>query len=478
MRTRKFPKLDPLTVLCTLLILVVLVFTAVLSLKNSFIADDFIQYPAKDIITEHIYLRDSGRISHGLVMQFLYGVFDSKAVNILPLMIVLFLFGALMHLGYTLTKKRRESLWISSLLGTSFLAAMPSFFDFSLFFSAACVHSISFIVLTLLSSLLIDRYITHARDKTYVQLAIIYCLSIFLALLSELSSILMCGILLTLGLYLRNYKSIVKFLPLLGIQLSGFLIIYTSPGSTGRRADASAGQSIPEILQGALADFLHTSQLTITNTLFITTSLLTAAILAKYINTKKSLPYVLFGSLFIFIPFAITATTNFSLGYTSLRMFNLGTFSVLCLMIIFWLLLLRVKTIFTRVDRLLPYLKATLPVVLAAIFLINNFIPINSALESRSKQLKERESLIESSRESGTVDFLPAPLLLKNTEAIDVGFYPKESPNSRWLYSALLGYYKIRDYEINLLEQPDRYCINVDIYNRFKEIDAKKCGTY
>lgn len=478
MRTWKLPKLDLPSILSSLLILFILVFTVILSLKNSFIADDFIQYPAKDIITEHIYLRDSGRISHGLVMQFLYGIFDSKAVNILPIIIVVLLFGALMHMGYTLTKKLRESLWISGLLGTAFLAAMPSYFDFSLFFSAACVHSISFIVLILVSSLIIDRYITHARDRTYVQLAIIYGLSVFLALLSELSSILMCGILLTIGLYIKNYKSIVKLLPLLAIQLSGFLIIYTSPGSTGRRADASAGQSILEILHGALVDFLHTSQLTMTNALFIVSSLLTAVILAKYITTKKSLPYILFGSLFILIPFVITATTNFSLGYTSLRMFNLGTFSVLCLMIILWLLLLRFKTISTMADRLLPYLKATLPVILAAIFLINNFIPINSALESRSQQLKERESLIESSRKLGTIDFLPAPLLLSNTEAIDIGFYPEESPNSRWLYSALLGYYGIRDFEINLLEQPDQYCINVDIYNRFKEIDAKKCGTY
>lgn len=478
MRTWKLPKLDPFTILCLLLTLFILVSTVFLATKNAFIADDFIQYPAKNVITEHVYLRDSGRISHGIVMQLLYGVFDSRAINIMPILVVVSLFFVLTHLGYTLTKKRRESFWIGSILASVFLATMPSFFDFSLFFSAACVHSVSFIIIIFASSLVIDRYITHARKKGYAQLIAIYTLSIFLSLLSELSSIIMCGILIALAISMRDIKRIIKLAPLALIQLVGFVIIYTSPGSTGRRADASTGQSLLEIIQGSLRDTLHISQLPLANIFVVIASLVLATILINHINPKNKLRYALFGLLFISIPLVITVTTNASLGYTSLRMQNIAMFSMIILMIIFWLLLLKIRSVYAIANRLLPYLRIVLPILLTIVFTITVHMPISYALDSRNNQLERRESLIEQSRESGTIDFLPAPLLLKDTEAIDIGFYPEESPNSRWLYSALLGYYNIRDFDINLLEQPDQYCINVDIYNRFKEIDAKKCESY
>lgn len=499
MRSRKLLEIATRYRLALFTLLYVSIFlcvTAMLAAKASMVADDFRFLQPDFPILSFIYNDDSGRVAHGIVLTINQALFGEGAVNVFPVAVVILFMTSLALLAFAIFRSIRAvlgSLVFAVLLMTTF----HSFFDFSLFFSAATTHTLTLVYLITLASLLVRAARAGFTPRPY-HYAFILLFCLFGSLLSELAAVL-GGFAVLFFIAIAMLSDTNKVMPArlvknikplhIGIiltSIAGFLIIYFSPGSTTRRFNNVSDAGISSSLQGALADYASLIMHFFTSLPAVLALISGSIILFLLIADKPSyrqyvMPTALF---FLFLPVFVFLTTNYSLGYTAMRMYNMTDFFFFTA-----LSLLLVKLALWLNDRhrslnqkILIATCALLAVVCLGIFIARDARDIYLAESMRKVQLEYRQDTITKAIQANqsSITFMPAPLLLTKTEAIDMTFYPTESPHSTWLYGDLLAYYGLigSDRPIVVAPQPLAYCIDKDILSRFKELLAKKCGSY
>lgn len=474
---RKLRQINVTQLATIALLITLLTGIVILSVKNQLIADDFTQSQQYNSLTSHIYFNDSGRVSHGAFMQLFYTLFGPQfAIKIFPIFILSYLITIICLLVRQLSKDKL-SVNYGIILALCLISVMPSLFDFSLFF-AACLHSLTLVGSLSYILLLLKLSKNYGKsNRLYIIYGILATLTIFLGLLSEISLFIIPGILLLFAINNESpLKTSILYLPLLILEMVSFLVIYLSPGSSQRRI----GNKIPiqTVLSGSLRDIGDLLFSSLSNPFFIILAISLAIISINIFTIRSNRRFNVSFSLFLLtISSLIILSANFSLGYTSMRLQNIAVFTFL-LFCIFSTRLIALRyniTLGDRLQRLLFILSVT---AIILTFTFRQFLPINRALDMRKDILLERFDLIKQNSSSDYVKILPAPLLLEETEAIDLSFYPLESPQGLWLYKSIIKYYNIENKTILWEKQPKDYCINIDVFNRFKEVEAKKCGTY
>lgn len=471
-----------------------------LSSRAAPIADDFRLLRPNFPIISYLYNTDSGRVSHGLSVAINWTLFGDNVVKVFPPLLVSTFIASVALLFFSVFRNNRSVLG-GAVFSVLAMVSMHSFFDFSLFFSAATAHSIALIYLLLLSSFLI-----YASRSTYGVKWYLY-IPVFIAcllggMLTELAALLGCVIALffvllsfirntpqTSSIFLEFFKSIKTLhLVIISANIISFLVIYFSPGSITRRQSSETGSNITAAFQNPFADYIELIShffISPTNILpILCGALILYLLLVNSGQYDKRASVLSMGFLFV-LPFLIFFTTNYSLSYTAMRMYNLADFVFLLATssLLAHIGYISLKRNNTQIPNRLSLVIACaiLGIISLFSFATRDAANIYKAEGARTELLNYRADKISDDLRlnASSVSFMPAPLLLTNTEAIDMTYYPNESPESTWLYGHILNYYRIPpDSTVTLSSQPVHYCINTDVLSRFKEVLAKKCGTY
>ena len=467
------------------------VLLSILASSTNLIADDYRLLRAGFPTLSYIYNHDSGRVSHGIVLSASKALFGEKAVHIFPILVIIIFITSVCLLVFTVTRNK-GSLLYGSAFALLFICSIHSLYDFAFFFSAATAHTLTLSYLIGVAALLVYvRGQGPLRERRLYIAAAGFCL--WGGMLSELAAVLSCIIVVACMAYdaaslpdgslfrriVRSFRPVYLYIAIANIV--GFLVIFLSPGSAHRRAANMGGTPLGQVLERALSDFAAMVQhyTTPAGALALLSITLVFVVLMRQARIIQARSIVIAATVSLCAPLVIFATTNQSLGYTALRMFNIADF-----FFVTGVALLAAYVFAQYMKDVRVVYAALCPLVLAslALFAAHDFRAIHTAETKRAALLAQRQAIIAHdlhTKGTKTVRFLPAPLLLTDTEAIDTTFYPSASPQSLWLYPELLRYYHIpTTAKVRLLEQPNGYCIASDVQSRFKEVLAKACGTF
>lgn len=476
---RHTEKIDSKKIILYLIITFVLFVTTlliVMALINKPIADDFayfshplIKNPFK--FTYDFYFTQTGRLAQAFFVSVLYRIFGSGAVTAGPIIELFSLFITLTWLYYLLLNKiKKQRLLYSFALGLTsaivMLLASPSLFDSFLWLTSSSVYVTSLIGLIFNLCLFIICY--RQEKNKFLQLGLFFISIVICQSFSEPTSaiiIFSLGALLFYKIIKRNYKKIKLYLLSFIASISGFLLVYLSPGSQHRQQISGSGFNFKNMFIKPIYDFQS-----IIDTLFswrliyiLILAIIIALLMPKITKTivAKRVPIaIVCGVVPVYLLFVIT---NYSMGnYIPLRAYTvpiaiLGVSISYCMAIFFAVLAQKISN--NKPDKI--YLILTLLLIIFGISVgINSLIATIQAESLRNSLYTMRETSImrQISNNKPTLNIYPAPIILNNSEAIDF-YFDKEQ--IFWFEVSFKNYYNIpADKKIVFNSQPDGYCLN------------------
>jgi hypothetical protein len=466
---------------------IVLVGGAIMATKNSLVADDYLFLQPDFPLLSHLYNDDSGRVSHAIMMTVFRNIFGVYAVNILAMLTIVALTGAIFFLFKQLVANRiiktskKNLLVLSLIIGSLFLVILYSYYDFDLFFTAAATHSLTLIYAILLAGLYLK---IRATPPHYcIWWSILLCIvTAFCSMLSEMAAVIgvIFGVCLIICYLYKTGRDLRQQLltPIFAIGLSiiGFLVVYFSPGSTNRRLGNSHYDFI-YVAKGAIMDYFNMfTDIILSPKIFaVVLASIIFYLFCKKIAIKDHKKALLAASLLAAFPAIIFLVTNYSIGYTAMRLFNLADLFLFSAMIVLGFVVLSKINV---KNNWLTNISSLLFVMTIIVYATSIFLPITCAENMRNDILRERSAIINATKNNSSVNVLPAPLLLEKTEAIDMTFYPDENQFGLWNSHSIYSYYGVSGKNIRILQQPEYYCVDQDVYDRTNQILAKKCGSY
>jgi hypothetical protein len=427
-------------------------------------------------------------LAQAIIIWIFRELFGDFAVVVLPITLLGLLIFAIYKLlraieyhGIIHSESRVKTAILAFFMAALLEGLFYSFYDFSLFFTAAAAHSLALVFMIVITAIVIKNFDQKIRIRNLIA---IFIFTVLCGTLNEFAGTYAACLAIAACLYSifsnrkfifrSNRQSIVIFVA----GIIGFLTIYFSPGSVGRRAGNSPHFGIIEAASGAFHDYgtalidLFTSY----RLVFLIAALLITIAVLKLSTLKTKTPKFSIGKVSILLllcglfPLVIFFVANYSIGYTAMRLTNIVDVFILSFVIILVSLLsrfLKSKTVVNVIRCVVPFFAA----VAAVVIIIYLFIPVIKAENRRNDLVVQRTEYMTRN------EFLPAPLLLSRTEAIDVTYYPKENAFGTWNLDNELDYYGL-PHNSKIIAQPKDYCLNYSIYDRTGKILAKSCGNY
>lgn len=431
----------------------------------AYFSDSLIHNPFKFAV--HYYEDWTGRFMQAFWMSSLYRVFDNSVVTIGGVIQLLLLIASSIFFSYSiLYKSTLKHSWVVAyglLVAIFALYMSPSLVDSGLWITSTSVYLGSFIAMAIslgFAAILVKRYLKHSA---WIGLL---CAGTFLAqLFSEPTSLIMIyfGTLGTLVSWfmIRKRRNALIFGTYTISAVAGFLFMYLSPGTRARQGELDMRVNVLDVITGALSDLGRMSYIFTSYRIFLILilALLLTVILSKAFDKKMVAIIGLVAGITSFaVPLLLFLSTRYTMGsYVPMRAFTVPA-AILSLSLAMLLAIALIKL----PQKLLINLRPFAIIVLLFIGIFTTIIEVSPTIRAiaiRSAIYDGREESIRTQLSSGSSDISvePLPILLPNTEAVDL-FYNDSAP--LWLEDGFKKYHRIPS-SVNLIyeDQPEGYCV-------------------
>lgn len=464
--------LAPITLLVVCSILLSVIIVAALMMRP--VADDFAYFSDPSIhnplsFAIHYYFGWTGRFMQALWMSSLHKAFDEHTVVYGTILQLAILAASGIFCVFALLRKTAiHNVWVVALgLAACVLFAYmsPSFFDTNLWITSSSVYIGS--AIALLTSLGLSALVSttkHAQWWHYAGFAIVVFLS---QLFSEPTSIIMIymGLVALAGSYLfkRRRERIVSWL-WTGASIAGFLFMYLSPGTRTRQGELQTHPALYDILFGSIHSLDKLSYIFTSYRIWLIVALALAITpLLMNLRVRQRL-YILVVSIVsaVAIPLSLFVATQYTMdGYTPLRALTVPiALLAFALITIIATTLSWLMTYAKRFPRIVLSITTTLLLLAVGFAAVSASIPTLQAVAMRMNLYDARTTSIQHQVDTNqqTIQIDPLPLLLDNTEALDMNYDGAATP--AWLTDAFRNYYAIPSKDaVTRDTQPPGYCV-------------------
>lgn len=412
----------------------------------------------------HSYTRENGRFASAIVMVYGIKLFGIHAIKVVPALEIVALAAASTCLVWQIIKDRPRSLRQATLLGSAFtgvvLLVVPSIFDTNAWYASNINYVPALIGSISIAAMYLYLY-QHSRRpwSLYISFALLVFVSQGFIEPTAAVTCLAASLLLIREIIAKR-KTLMLTVTLWASAAAGLAAVYFAPGTQHREQKQHSVLNFHAVFIDSLRDFTYTK-----STLFswrialILTLGIAFALLIPTLSRRARVWYATIGLALCIVPTYITGmATQFS-GGTYMSPTRTATVSISFLTI--GLLLIIVS--FVHATKL--YLSRWLQIFLYTVMIVGivaSTLPILTVVKAetlRDSLIRYRVASISEqlSAHQQTIYVIPAPILLTDSQAIDVSY---KSNQDAWFIKAFSDYSGLQGHTIHIISKPPAgYCL-------------------
>ena len=474
--------------LCSGVNMTVVLWTFVISLALILILYSFMATPIADVwyyynkytdsignggVFNYVWesLNHTGRVLQWIIVYVGFLLFKMHAVKIVPILLLIALFGSLFWLfkQTRLFKGEQENIrtaGVSLLITASSIMLLPSFFDTLLWLDAAAVYLGSLVMLVLDFNFL---YILLFKKPVFIaKIGMVTAMTLGQTL-SEPMSALMIGLTLlgAIAMLIRKDKRrAITLIISLGSLIAGFALLYFSSGSTNRRAVAMPGFDSEWVFVSSLHSFFNMIAEWKWWVMLMPIIIIITMMFVNVKQIKLRSRNVLFAALGVVAvtTYPIFVINNYSQNYVPHRVMTLPVFGIIIACVILGVFLAQISTKFLGKYRHLVSMVCVAWIIICTPLIILMSVRNMEKLSLREKFVQTRNLQVDTQVRDGTypIHIMVAPNLFRsNAEDFTYDDGPYSKGGRGWVVNSYLKFKGIDESlpkeSIDLINPPEFY---------------------
>lgn len=416
-------------------------------------------------------LHHTGRVLQWIIVYVGFMFFKMQAVKIVPILLLIGLFGALFWLfkQLKLFQDKQENLRVaglSLLITAASIMLLPSFFDSLLWLDAAAVYLGGLVMLVLNLNFL---YILLFKKPAFITKIGIFVAMALGQTLSEPMSALMIGLTLlgTVVMIIARYrKRAITFAMSLGSLIAGFALLYLSPGSTSRRHTAMPGFDPHWVFADSINGFYNMTAEWKWWVMLLPIIIIVVMLFVSIQHIRLKARYTLLIALGIFAAttYPIFVMNNYSQNYIPHRVMTLPVFGVIAACMVLGVFLAQIGSKFLQRNRQIFVMTCIAWIVLCMPAIMLMSVRNMEKLSLREKFIQTRNGQVEAQVREGArpIRIMVTPNLLRsNAEDFTYDDGPYSKGGRGWVANSYLKFKGIDENlpkeAVDLMNPPEFY---------------------